>query len=51
MNGDKVRVPVTAAWRDEMQRRRAAYAAQRARWTEAWHRGGQPERKRPVLTA
>ena len=36
-------VTVTAAWRDEMQRRQAAYAARRAQWTNAHLRGEQPE--------
>ena len=43
MSDNKAGITVAAAWRDEMQRRRVAYAARRARWTQAWHRGGQPE--------
>ena len=33
------RVSVTTAWREEMQRRQAAYAAHRVRWTDAHLRG------------
>ena len=36
-------VQVTAAWRAEMDRRQAAYAARRQRHTEAFLRGEQPE--------
>jgi hypothetical protein len=38
-----LQVPVTAAWLAEQTRKRAAYEARRARWVEAWSRGGQPE--------
>jgi len=37
------RVSVTAAWLEEMRRRQAAYAAQRARWREAVQSGTHPE--------
>jgi len=37
------RVPVTAAWLDETKRLQAAYAARRARWTDAHRRGEQLE--------
>jgi hypothetical protein len=37
------RVIVTAAWRQEMQRRRDAYAERRKRWTDAWLRDVRPE--------
>jgi len=33
----------TAAWHDEMQRRREAYADRRRRWVQAWFRGDKPE--------
>ena len=36
-------VQVTAAWRAEMDRRQAAYAARRQRHTEAFLRREQPE--------
>jgi hypothetical protein len=37
------RVSVTTAWLEEMRRRQAAYAAQRARWLDAFRRGARPE--------
>jgi hypothetical protein len=36
-------VPVTSAWREEMQRRQSEYAARRARWTNAILRGAAPD--------
>jgi hypothetical protein len=33
------RVIVTAAWRPQQERKRAAYEDQRKRWTDAWRRG------------
>jgi len=38
-----LRVPVTTAWLEEMRRHQAAYAARRARWTDAMQRGAPPE--------
>jgi len=35
-------VVATTACRQEMQRRRDAYAESRKRWTDAWHRGEPP---------
>ena len=37
------RVPVTAVWQAEMERRRLAYAGRRRRWTAAWLAGAHPE--------
>jgi hypothetical protein len=42
-NKPPLHVPVTSAWREEMQRRQAEYAARRARWTGAILRGAAPE--------
>ncbi len=37
------RVPGTAAWHAEMERRRLAYVDRRRRWTAAWLAGTHPE--------
>lgn len=43
VNGRTHHVPVTAAWRAEMDRLQAEYAARRRRHTTAFWRGEQPE--------
>jgi hypothetical protein len=37
------RIPVTAEWRAEMQRRRAAYDQRRRHWVDAWFSGTSAE--------
>ena len=43
MAESRPRVPVTAEWQAEMQRRRSAYAKRRLLWTEAWFAGARAE--------